>query len=65
MLATLETGIEGGKWFRLRLRSILRKRMAKSGRGRGSDHHRWPNAYFTTMGLFSLRQAHHVACQSS
>jgi len=48
-----------------RLRSILRKRMAKSGRGRGSDHHRWPNAYFTTMGLFSLRQAHHVACQSS
>jgi RNA-directed DNA polymerase len=52
-------------YTRGRLRSILRKRMAKSGRGRGSDHHRWPNAYFTTMGLFSLRQAHHVACQSS
>ena len=52
-------------YTRGRLRSILRKRMAKSGRGRGSDNHRWPNAYFTTMGLFSLRQAHHVACQSS
>ena len=52
-------------YTRGRLRSILRKRMAKSGRGRGSDHHRWPNAYFTTMGLFSLRQAHQVACQSS
>jgi RNA-directed DNA polymerase len=52
-------------YTRGRLRSILRKRMAKSGRGRGSDHHRWPNAYFTTMGLFSLRRAHHVACQSS
>jgi len=52
-------------YTRGRLRSILRKRVAKSGRGRGSDHHRWPNAYFTTMGLFSLRQAHHVACQSS
>jgi RNA-directed DNA polymerase len=52
-------------YTRGRLRSILRKRMAKSGRGRGSDHHRWPNAYFTTRGLFSLRQAHQVACQSS
>ena len=52
-------------YTRGRLRSILRKRVAKSGRGRGSDHHRWPNAYFSTMGLFSLRQAHQVACQSS
>jgi RNA-directed DNA polymerase len=52
-------------YTRGRLRSILRKRVAKSGCGRGSDHHRWPNAYFSTMGLFSLRQAHQVACQSS
>lgn len=52
-------------YTRGRLRSILRKRMAKSGHGRGFDHHRWPNAYFSTMGLFSLRQAHQVACQSS
>jgi len=52
-------------YTRGRLRSILRKRMAKSGRGRGSDHHRWPNAYFTTTGLLSLRQAHQVACRSS
>jgi len=81
MLATLETGIEGGKWFRLvdkenvfeaidgytrgRLRSILRKRMAKRGRGCGKDHQRWPNAYFHTMGLFSLRQAYLVARRSS
>ncbi|HET6887310.1 MAG TPA: group II intron reverse transcriptase/maturase, partial [Candidatus Udaeobacter sp.] len=42
-------------YTRGRLRSILRKRMAKSGHGRGFDHHRWPNAYFSTMGLFSLR----------
>ena len=48
-----------------RLRSILRKRMAKRGRGGGKDHQRWPNAYFNTMGLFSLRQAYLVARQSS
>jgi RNA-directed DNA polymerase len=52
-------------YTRGRLRSILRKRMAKKGRGRGSDHQRWPNAYFTTLGLFSLKQAHVVACRSS
>ena len=52
-------------YTRGRLRSILRKRMAKRGRGRGPDHQRWPNAYFTTTGLFSLRQAYHVARRSS
>jgi RNA-directed DNA polymerase len=49
------TSIDG--YTRGRLRSILRKRSNKKGRGRGTDHQRWPNAYFTTMGLFSLRQA--------
>ena len=52
-------------YTRGRLRSILRKRLGKKGRGRGNDHQRWPNAYFTTVGLFSLKQAHLVACRSS
>jgi RNA-directed DNA polymerase len=52
-------------WIRMRLRSILRKRMGLSGRGRGNDHHRWPNAFFTDQGLFSLRTAHELARQSS
>jgi RNA-directed DNA polymerase len=51
-------------YVRGRLRSILRKRNKKKGRGRGSDHQRWPNAYFTTMGLYTLKQAHAVACRS-
>ena len=52
-------------YTRGRLRSILRKRVAKRGRGCGKDHQRWPNAYFNTMGLFSLRQAYLVARRSS
>jgi RNA-directed DNA polymerase len=48
-------GIDG--WVRMRLRSILRKRRGRKGRGRGSDHQRWPNAYFTTRGLYSLTAA--------
>jgi RNA-directed DNA polymerase len=52
-------------WIRMRLRSILRKRMHKTGRGRGSDHHRWPNAFFAAQGLFSLKAAHALARQSS
>lgn len=45
-------------WIRMRLRSILRKRRKRKGRGRGLDHHRWTNAWFTTMGLYSLEKAH-------
>jgi RNA-directed DNA polymerase len=52
-------------YTRGRLRSILRKRLGKKGRGRGSDHQQWPNAYFNAAGLFSLRQAHAAACRSS
>jgi RNA-directed DNA polymerase len=52
-------------YTRGRLRSILRKRRKKKGRGRRTDHQRWPNAYFSTAGLFSLKQAHAVACRSS
>jgi RNA-directed DNA polymerase len=44
-------------WVRMRLRSILRKRRGRKGRGRGSDHQRWPNAYFTQQGRYSLTTA--------
>ena len=45
------------QWTRMRLRSILRKRRGGMGRGRGQDHHRWPNRYFTGLGLFCLLDA--------
>jgi RNA-directed DNA polymerase len=45
-------------WVRMRLRSILRKRRGGKGRGRGQDHHRWPNAYFERLGLYSVTKAH-------
>lgn len=51
-------------WIRMRLRSILRRRAGRRGRGRGGDHQRWPNAYFSERGLFSLTTAHKLACQS-
>jgi RNA-directed DNA polymerase len=57
------TSLDG--YIRGRLRSILRKRLGKRGRGRGSDHQRWPNAYFAALGLYSLKAAHELACQSS
>jgi RNA-directed DNA polymerase len=52
-------------WTRMRLRSILRKRRGGRGRGRGSDHHRWNNAFFIAQGLFSLKQAHNAIGQPS
>lgn len=42
------------QWVRQRLRSILRKRCHRKGRGRGADYQRWPNAYFEAQGLFSF-----------
>jgi len=51
-------------YVRGRLRSILRKRVGRRGRGRGADHQRWRNHYFDELGLFSLTQAHASACQS-
>ena len=53
------------KWIRMRLRSILRRRRGLTGRSRGYDHNRWPNAFFAKIGLFSLTSAHIQACQSS
>jgi RNA-directed DNA polymerase len=52
-------------WVRMRLRSILRRRQGRRGRGRGADHHRWLNDFFTAQGLFSLVAAHDAVCQSS
>lgn len=52
-------------WVRMRLRSILRKRAGRHGRGRGTDHQRWPNAFFAGHGLFHLVAAHALAVQSS
>jgi RNA-directed DNA polymerase len=45
------------QWLRMRLRSILRKRRGGRGRGRGRDHQRWPNRYFTELGLYCLLEA--------
>lgn len=53
------------QWIRMRLRSILRKRRGLKGRGRGADHQRWPNAFFADQGLYRLKTAHELACQSS
>ena len=55
---------ETDQWVRARLRSILRKRSGRKGRGRGSDHQLWTNAYFTERGLFSCVTARAQACQS-
>lgn len=52
-------------WIRMRLRSILRKRHGGKGPGRGLDHQKWPNAYFAREGLYSLKAAHRLACQSA
>jgi RNA-directed DNA polymerase len=52
-------------WTRMRLRSILRRRMRKKGCGRGSDHQLWPNHYFAELGLFSLVTARAKVVQPS
>ena len=55
---------EVDSYIRGRLRSILRKRAGRRGRGRGNDHHQWRNHYFNKLGLFNLTQAHALARQS-
>jgi RNA-directed DNA polymerase len=54
-------------FVRRRLRSILRKRSHRKGSAKasGADQSRWPNAYFAKFGLYSLQDAHALACQSS
>jgi len=51
-------------WIRMRLRSILRKRHGRRGRGRGKDHQRWPNRFFQVHRLFNLKAAHVSYSQS-
>jgi len=51
-------------WIRMRLRSILRKRSGRRGRGRGKDHQLWPNKFFEENRLFNLRAAHTTYSQS-
>ncbi len=53
------------QWIRMRLRSILRRRSKRRGRGRGKDHHRRPNSFFAEQGLFSVVAVHAAARQSS
>jgi RNA-directed DNA polymerase len=48
-------GLDG--WVRMRLRSILRRRCHRRGRGRGRDHNRWTNAFFGEAGLLSMSGA--------
>jgi hypothetical protein len=47
MLAALETGVKGGKWF-----SLMDK-----------DHHRWPNSFFREAGLYSMQEARALLCR--
>jgi RNA-directed DNA polymerase len=52
------SALEGiDQWLRMRLRSILRKRRGRQGRGRGRDNQRWPNRYFAELGFYSLLDA--------
>jgi RNA-directed DNA polymerase len=53
------------QWVRMRLRSILRKRSKRRGRGAGLDHRTWPLSYFRQLGLFSLVEAHELLFRSS
>ena len=55
---------EMDRWIRVRLRSILRKRAGRCGKGRGLDHHRWPNSYFTKLGIFNPEEARKLELMS-
>jgi RNA-directed DNA polymerase len=45
-------------FIRRRLRSILRKQDKRPAFGRSaSDHKQWPNAFFASLGLFTLKTA--------
>jgi hypothetical protein len=77
MLTALEEGVKGGVWFSLidkvyapaNLLAAF-KRAAKNKGAAGVDHvtikdyQRWPNAYFTAHGYFSLEEARAALSQS-
>lgn len=51
--------------IRRRLRSLLSHRAGRRRHGDGLANMRWPNAFFTDQGLFSLERAHALARQPS
>ena len=56
-------GLDG--FIRRRLRALLRRQSKRPGHGHtAADHRRWPNAYFAGLGLFTMHEAHRLACQS-
>jgi RNA-directed DNA polymerase len=57
-------GLDG--YVRYRLRALLDKRRGgrTRRRGRGLAHQRWPNRFFTELGLFSLQQVPKFVLQS-
>ena len=56
-------GMDG--FVRRRLRSLLRKQQKRAGAGHTlADHHRWPNAFFAELGLFTMTEAHAHASRS-
>jgi RNA-directed DNA polymerase len=54
--ANVFTDVDG--FVRHRLRSLLQWRRDGRGKGKGSAHHRWPNAWFAQRGLLSLAAEH-------
>jgi RNA-directed DNA polymerase len=52
-------------WTRMRLRSILRCRERRKGRGRGLDHHRYMNDWFAEKGLIFLHMMTHPDSKQS
>lgn len=54
MLAALENGVKGDKWF-----SLMDKVYAPKVLRSAWDHQRWPNKYFAKIGLLSVS----AACQ--
>lgn len=53
-------------FVRRRLRALLRRQhrqQSRTGRSQ-ADHSRWPNAFFAAQGLFTMTEAHALACQS-
>lgn len=51
-------------WIRARLRAILRHRERLRGWIRMRDHRLWPNAYFMSLGLFSMATVRATESQS-
>lgn len=59
------TFTELDSWIRGRLRSLLRRRAKRKGRGGLRESIEYPNTFFVASGLFGLRDAHVRECQSS